>query len=176
MWEIGVGDQLLTFLYSLIFGGILCIFYDVLRALRKCNLNSYVAVFISDFLFWVVSAFLTFIFLIARTNGEVRGYVLISQLLGFVLCRLTLSKLSFPILKLAFGFVSDLLKKTSDGIIAFCVVLEQLLQHITKFMQKILKSVAQTLKKLLKNARKVLYTNENKKDSEFVSDESKTQA
>ncbi len=176
MWEIGVGDQLLTFLYSLILGGIFCVFYDAFRAIRKWTLNSYIAVFITDILFWVVLALVTFIFLIARTNGEVRGYVLTAQLLGFIACRFTLSRLSFPLFKIIFGFISGLLKKISVGIAVFCSATERVLNFINEFIQKILKSAGQTLKKLLKNARKVLYTNENMKDSEYVSDESKTQA
>ncbi len=176
MWEIGVGDQLLTFLYSLILGGIFCVFYDAFRALRKCGLNSYIAVFISDILFWIIAAFVTFIFLIARTNGEVRGYVLVAQLLGFVAFRFTISRFSFPLFKVIFGFILRVLKKISAGIAVFCSATERVLKFLGEFMQKIFKSAVQTLKKLLKSARKVLYTNENIKDSEYISNEGKTQA
>ena len=74
MWEISINDQMLTLLYSLCLGVILCVFYDVFKAFHKAGFNSPLQVFIGDILYCVIAAFATFLFLLSRTNGEIRGY------------------------------------------------------------------------------------------------------
>ena len=174
MWEISVGNQFITFLYSLCIGGIFCAVYDILRAARKAGFNSFVAVFVTDILFWVVGAFVTFIFLIARTSGEIRGYVLISELVGFGLFRATFSRLIFPIFKIIFQGVQKLHTYFNIFFDALYLKTESILSKFLVFMTKFFKSTVKSIKKLLKNRRKVLYTNENNSDAEYVLDETKT--
>ena len=76
MWEISINDQILTLLYSLCLGVILCVYYDIFRAFHKAGFDSPFQVFIGDILYCVTAAFATFLFLLSRTNGEIRGYVL----------------------------------------------------------------------------------------------------
>ena len=151
MWEISVNDQVLTFIYSLVLGMMICTFYDILRALRKTGSRSYLSVFIGDIFFWIVSAFVTFIFLLSRTNGEIRGYVLISMLLGFTLWRITLSKPLFYLFVTVIGFLRHTLNKTIDLINRCTDKLAVLLTVFTGKIIKILKSLYEKLKKLLKN-------------------------
>ena len=146
MWEISVNDQILTFLYSLVLGILLCIFYDVLRAIRKTGSSSYFSVLAGDIIFWIVNSFVTFIFLLSRTNGEIRGYVLVSMLLGFIVCRLTFSKLIFSVLVAVIGFVRRILSRIIGVINGFT---DKTASIITKFTEKIIKII----KKLLKNRK-----------------------
>lgn len=161
MWEINVGDQFATFLYSLALGGMLCLIYDILRAARKVGLDSTAAVFISDILFWIFSAFLVFIFLIARTNGEVRGYVLFSCLIGFVIFRLTLSKLSFAVFKYILGILSLILNKISVFSAYLIGKSEEILSKASQIAVKNFKSIGKIVKKVLKSVRVMLYTKKN---------------
>ncbi len=176
MWEINVGDQFLTFLYSMLLGGILCAFYDILRALRRSGFDSYISVFISDFLFWIINALLTFIFLISRTNGEIRGYVLVAQLLGFVLFRLTLSKLTFPAFNFIIGLTVKIVSRASWLTVVFCDKIEELLSSTTAFIVKIFKKGVKMVKKLLKNGSALLYTKKNNQDLRSAVNGSKTEA
>ena len=82
MWEIDNYDQVITFLLSLVLGATFCAFYDVIRAVRRVCFNSFIAVNICDIVTWIIYAFVTFIFLISRTNGEIRSYVLFGELCG----------------------------------------------------------------------------------------------
>ena len=141
MWEISVNDQVLTFIYSLVLGMMICTFYDILRALRKTGSRSYLSVFIGDLLFWIVSAFVTFIFLLSRTNGEIRGYVLISMLLGFTLWRFTLSRPNFYVFVCVMGFIRRILGKAIHFINDCTDKLAVLLSKFTGKMIKILKSL-----------------------------------
>ena len=174
MWEISVGNQAITLLLSLCLGGILSLIYDILRAMHKTGFNSFLAVFITDILFWIFSALITFIFLMSRTNGEIRAYVLLAQCGGFVAFRFTISKLWFKALCVCFGFVvkiktisrrkiNVIYDKTESVLIAFFK------QSLTKS-----KNVLKSIKKLLKKVAKMLYTVINIKSAENDSYETKT--
>ncbi len=167
MWEINVGNQFATFLYSLCLGAALCLFYDILRALRKVGLNSFWAVFISDIFFWISSAFITFIFLLARTYGEIRGYVIIGEFIGFAVFRLIFSKLFLN----AFEFIFKFFKKIYLYLnTIFMLVYDKTEYAVINFFE----SISKNIKKLLKSIGKVLYTNRNNSDTGYISNEEKT--
>lgn len=94
MWEISNSFQLLGFLYSLGLGGIFCIIYDFLRVIRKNGFNSDFAVCLQDLLYFIFVSPATFCFLLATTNGEIRAYVLVGIIVGFVIIRLTVSRVA----------------------------------------------------------------------------------
>lgn len=171
MWEIDVGNQVLTFLYSLVLGAIMCVCYDFLRTVRKYGLNSFSAVFITDISFWAISGIVTFIFLISRTNGEVRGYVIISELTGFLIFRILLSRFILPIFDFAVKKAVKIFTLFSKLFYSVFEKAEAASLKIAKIMLKKLKSGLKCIKKLLKNRHKVLYTNENTADAEYVLNE-----
>ena len=174
MWEINLNNQFATLIYSLVLGIVLCVFYDILRALRKVGFNSFLAVFMADFLFWVLSAFATFLFLTARTYGEIRGYVLIGELFGFLLARFTVSKLTLPFFKFIFVYIKRFFILFDKLLSAVYSKIDRLFSKIGAFAVKIFNIAVKSIKKLLKNVCKVLYTNKNKCDAEYVLDETKT--
>lgn len=165
MWEIDINNQLLTFLLSIILGVIFSAIYDVFRALRRAGLNSFIATFIADIIYWIVIAFLTFLFLLARTKGEIRGYVLIAALIGFLVFRITLSKLLFKFLSFIFCQTVKLYKQIHNVFYSFydrfSVFLAKVLAKFAKSSKRGLKN----LKKLLKNRYNMLYTKKNGKTS-----------
>lgn len=171
MWEINVGDQSLTLLYSFALGVLLCVCYDFIRAMRKNGFNSFAAVFFTDIVFWIISGFVTFIFLMSRTNGEIRAYVLVSELLGFVLFRITLSRFLLFAFAFAIGKVVAVYAKISGLFYSVFEKTESALLKILKSLLKKSKIKLKSVKKLLKNRHKVLYTNENTADAEYVFNE-----
>ncbi len=153
-------------------GGVFCALYDIIRAVRKVCLNSFWAVQLTDILLWVIYAFATFIFLISRTNGEIRGYVLVGEALGFGLFRVSLSRLLFPAFKFILLTTSKISKIISGFLSAFYIKFESLILKFGKSIFKISKSA----KKLLKNVRRLLYTNKNIDSMEKTLNETKTKA
>lgn len=156
MWEIDNLLQVINFARSLCLGVAFCLVYDILRAIRKLFDFSAISIFFKDIAFSLFSAFITFIFLLSVTNGELRGFVFISISLGFFLSRFTFSKIWIWLLKKIIGFIKS----------GFCVVskafygcFDFLEENIVKFSQKCFKE----LKKLLKNLRKLLYTKQDRK-------------
>ncbi len=151
MWEISNEAQLLTFIYSLALGVIFCLFYDILRGIRSSIKISDFLTFIQDIIYFTIIAFLSFIFLLSRTNGEIRGYVICGILLGFVICFLTISKLFFKILKFIFSKIKWIIGKSSSFVNAN-------FEKIDRFIRKILKNIENSSKKGLKKVNKMLYT------------------
>ena len=174
MWEINVSNQFTTLGLSVCLGCILCAVYDIFRASRKAGFNSAIFVFVTDILFWVLSAFVTFIFLISRTNGEIRGYVLVGEFIGFALFRISLSRLIFWCFTLIFSSFKKLNCLINKGFEVLYGKTDTVMQKIRNFALKFQKSSLKSIKKLLKNRRKVLYTNTNNYDAEYVLNETKT--
>lgn len=166
MWEININDQLLTFFYALGLGLLLCVYYDVLRAFHKAGFNSAWGVFIGDIIYCITSAFITFLFLLARTNGEIRGYVLTSALIGFVITRLTLSRVTVFLLTKLIVSVTRIQRFLSCNIMLFLFNFGRCIVRFCKFFQKNMSSALKYVKKLLKSAIQLLYTKKNSDELE----------
>lgn len=154
MWEISSSDQLLTFFCSVALGILLCVYYDVIRAVLISRKSGKILIFSGDLFFWITSALVVFLFLLSRTNGELRGYVFVSIGIGFLFFKFTLSK----ILMLILGFILvryyKLLKLIGNIFLKMLDLLTLLLKRIGKMFQKSLNCV----KKLLKKGYQLLYT------------------
>lgn len=174
MWEIDIGNQAVSFCLSMCMGSLFCAFYDIIRALRKICLNSFCAVFLTDILLWLFYAFATFVFLVSRTSGEIRGYVLFGELIGFLLFRITVSKFLFLLLRFVLINISTLNKKISKYINTIYIGFEHWILRILHFLVIKFKSIIKSVKKLLKKGRCLLYTNKNNANMENVLNETKT--
>ena len=143
MWEISNTDQILTVLYSFVLGILSCLFYDIFRSIRKNARCKSLDIFIQDMFFWAISAFFYFLFFFVRTNGEIRGYILIFALLGALFCRVTFSKPWFKLVSVIVKAVRKafvfLIKKTDK----FC----NFAANSTDKMKKSVKSFAKKTKK-----------------------------
>ena len=157
MWEISNNNQIITFVLSLLLGCIFCLLYDILRALRKVCLNSFMAINICDLICWIIYGFITFIFLIARTNGEIRGFVLLGELIGFVLFRVSISKYIVGILGWFFIKLAYIKQKIDGLFYLYFDKSEKGVLKTIKYVPKIFKSI----KKFLKSRLKLLYNKLN---------------
>ena len=106
MWEINNLHQWCTFGMSLVVGLLCCIIYDVFRLDRQIFKREKLTVFFQDILLWLIYTFIIFSFILIRTNGEPRLFVFFGNILGFLICRLTISRLIMrmfiPIKRLTF--------------------------------------------------------------------------
>ncbi len=141
MWEISSISQIVSVLYALLTGVILSVFFDFFRAARKLKVYSKTMVFFQDMIFWIIATFVTFLLLIARTNGEVRFYILLSLLAGFFVYRVTLS--SFVLRFLLFLF-----KVFGKIFGAYRKFIERLSDFLTKVLRKIKNLILKNVKKV----------------------------
>lgn len=105
--------------YALLTGVLLGAVYDVFRFFRLIfNSN-----FILDFLFWILTAFAVFSFLLIFNNGEIRGIYLLLFFAGFVFYILTLGYVTKSIEVKFAKMVKIRLKKVKNKLKSFKKVL-----------------------------------------------------
>ena len=123
MWEISNTSQILFLLRSVVLGCVFSFIYDILRAIRLQHRFSLLAVALQDFLFLCFLAPVTFLFLIAATNGQLRLYIFFGLTVGFFLFRLTLSRLILPVFSFVFRVIFTTfgrVKSAFNRFFAFC--------------------------------------------------------
>lgn len=151
MWEISNSLQLLSFARTLLLGVIICLIYDILRAYRKVYNFSHTEIFFQDVIFSIVTAFVVFLFLLGVTNGEMRGYVFFGLAIGFVISRLSLSRIWFFVLRLILSMIKSIFSLMSSFIYR---TFDKIEACVSTFFKKSRK----TIKKLLKTQGEMLYT------------------
>ena len=150
MWEIDNLSQLLGFLYSAVLGGIYCIVYDCLRALRKEIKFSTAAVFVSDILYSLFCAVTCFCFLLAVTGGQPRGFVFAGAAVGFLITRLTVSRVLFFAFSKVLRGMRFIFKWISVIFSRFFTAISAPTERFGKKVKKIFILSVNTLKKHLK--------------------------
>lgn len=146
MWEISNLHQLFTALFSVALGVVLALIYDIFKAPRILKRKTVFRVFISDIVFGAIATLLTFCLLMLRTKGQLRIFVLVFILAGFLLWRATLSRFFIKFL----CFVLKIFSKVS-------AYFKALLSKGTRKTVKIFKKFEKNLKKGLKGAKELLY-------------------
>ena len=152
MWEISNLSQLSGLFYSVIMGVIFGILYDVLRALRIITNIKNITVFFQDILYCFIIANITFIYFLSVTKGEVRFYILIGTLVGFLAYFFTISKFVILLFKILFS-------RTLKLIIGFSKLFYKFFDFCDQKITTFLKNLLKCFKKVLKKSECMLYTN-----------------
>ena len=151
MWEINNSFQLISFLISCGVGIVYCLIYDILRAVRKSFTVTDATVFLQDIVYFITISITTFMLLTALSNGEIRSYVIIGILLGFLLCFFTFSKINLKVLVFIltkFHFVSDWFVGSINAMLdAICRFFGKTIEKIQKLLNNIKKIFKNHLKK-----------------------------
>ncbi len=139
MWEIGLVHQLTSSAYAFLVGLFFAAVYDILKACCVVNKLNNFAVFVKDVLFSLFAFLVTFMLLMARSNGMLRGYILFWIAVGFFVFRISISKIWFKIFKFLFSklrllsfFVNGCVAKFSDLIDRFDAVMLIFLKKLIK--------------------------------------------
>lgn len=150
-------QQLRTFLYAVGFGFFIGILYDLFRTLRLLLWNGKRAFLISDVLFSLAAGFFTFLFALSQLDGNIRGYALFGELLGFLIYSVTFgvffSKLSDRLVRML-SRVLHILSKP------FLYLYGKACRFFRKNVQKVRKKASFSVKKSkfhLKNIKEMLY-------------------
>lgn len=159
MIKSGEGD-VLTVLFAILGGIALCIVYDILRTVRYAVRHKSYAVFLEDVLFAFISAIVTFFILYTRVQGEVRAFVIASEFLGFLLMRLTLSRIFMKGARHIVRFIkrSSLFIKTR--------IMQPIAEFFGNISKKSIKFFAKILKNMLQRIRGLLYNKKIKRQKE----------
>ncbi len=109
-----------AFFYAFFVGVGLGFFYDLLRLFRL----SFGASLFFDLLFWLVTSFVSFSYLLIFNDGAIKGIFLTFMFLGFIAYIVTVGRLFLPIEKRMAKKVKIRLKKVKKSLENFKKVLQ----------------------------------------------------
>ena len=157
MWEISLSLQIEAFLWSMFFGAVFCIAFDLLCLIDAELSFGKITVCVLDILFFVLLGFFDFCFFLVFCNGEIRGYVFIGEIIGSFLCKKLLSFFYMAVFYLLFKVLKAVFRAIKK------YILEPPMKILEKISQKCLKigqKAALFIKKCLKNPKRLVYTKE----------------
>lgn len=89
-----ITEQVSVFFMAILCGLIIGVINELFRFLRYMGVNSTIAIFIQDILFMGIVAFLSFFFSLCYNKGEIRFFILVGELFGFLIFRYTIGLLT----------------------------------------------------------------------------------
>ena len=144
MWEINLNLQIEGFLWSMVFGAVFCIAFDIMNISGQQLKASKSAVFAADIVYFTVVSFVTFCLFLVFCSGEIRGFIFVGEIIGFFLCKKTVSKLYTPIMLIVFSLLKRL----------FLLINRRIFGPVYVFFSKIHKNINKLSLKKLKNSKK----------------------
>lgn len=122
--------QWIVALYFALVGSALCLVYDVFRIKREFFGSSRFVLFLDDLLYTFICTVCVILGILKINSGSVRWYETFFALLGFVLYRITLSRIVTGF----FFFLSRIIKKMlSATLCVFVKIVRPLLKPVRKF-------------------------------------------
>ncbi len=107
-------NQLYLFIIFLITGGIIGILFDIFRILRKSFRYKDYIIDIQDVIFWILTASILLYSSFIFNDGEIRMFMILSSVLGFIIYLFTLSKLFIKINVKIILIIKKFIVKTTE--------------------------------------------------------------
>lgn len=156
MPQINIMDEFYIFLIAINYGLILGGIYDFYRVFRYFSKPKKLLTTIGDLLFWLIITLIIFVFLLNRTDGIIRGFVLLGFIIGYVFYIKAISKYSFLFLKWIFKLILDLISEIIR-------IISYPLRKIFNLFGKRVNKVGKIYKILLNDAKKYFKITRKKK-------------
>ena len=106
-----VTSQVTIFLFSIVLGAVLSVLFDGFRVVNAVFRANWKRIFFEDIVYFILSAIITFTYILIMNMGEIRFYIIWGELIGWVIYRLTIGKFIYKILLSAIKFVVKWLTK-----------------------------------------------------------------
>lgn len=140
MW-LSLSDQTIYFLWSLIFGALLGLLYDIIRAVRAFAKPAFATTIIVDILFFAVCGLLTSLFSIPFNNGTVRFFIIIGEGIGFLVIHLLLCRAIQRVVGVILRILKLLLRKISESTKKFFVLLLKIAKLIVYNVVRVIEHI-----------------------------------
>ena len=144
---------------AIVTGVVLCLVYDLMRIFRLAVPPGKALAFFEDVLWFFIAAVATYLVCLAKCNGEVRGYVLIGEVAGFLICRLTVSRGIMTAAKPSVRAAKKIIRRAKTIFLRF---LRSIVSGIREKIKKILHETRKNGKKHLHRSRRLLYNRKKK--------------
>ena len=138
-----LSEQTVYFLVSIVFGAALSVLYDLVRLIRLIWEKKAIVNVAGDILFFVVAGVLTFLFALPFNKGEVRGFIVLGEAIGFLPVHMTLG----AVFSRVSGAVILTLRKFTHKIFK---IVKKLFKKVLNFMHFILYNISVVIDKILR--------------------------
>jgi spore cortex biosynthesis protein YabQ len=144
--------QIFYFLSTIAAGFFVGIMFDTYRILRGFNYPNKFITAVSDLLFWIFAALVTFIFFLYTNNGDLRYYTFVGLFLGLFIYFKTISKPFANILK----WIIYIIIKAFRMLMVLLLYPIRLLRYLVNYLFYTLRLFGQESAKKLKSGRVVV--------------------
>lgn len=157
-----LSEQTVYFLASVVFGAALSVLYGLVRLIRIANEKNAAVTVVGDILFFTAAGVLTSLFALPFNKGEVRGFIILGEGIGFLVMHFTLgavfSRVSRAAILMLGKFthkIFKMVKKLFRKVLNFMhFVLYNINVGIDKIMRKIFDKHSNYIVRKQKNERK----------------------
>lgn len=148
---INATQQLFNLLIFSLTGALIGILFDIFRILRKTFKTPDFITYIEDILFWILTGVILLFTIFTFNNGEIRIYIFIGLIFGFIMYLLTISKYLVKLCVTVLTFIKKIVytpfkvifKFTKKHIINPSIIISRKLKiKITKWKTKPVKKTA----------------------------------
>ncbi len=153
----GLAVQTEIFLYALGFGFLLGILYDVFRTVRMIISNSKGFVLFMDLLYFVLCAFLVFCFNMVVDNGQVKIYVILGEVAGWLVYYFSFGAIAIKLSKAVMAFVRRLFSAIFRPLRSFFRAVKRKIRRLCYFFKKIIRKSDKKTKFNLQKHKGMVY-------------------
>ncbi len=153
----GMAEQTEVFFYSLGFGFLLGVLYDVFRTLRLIISRSRGFVFFMDLLYFALCSFLIFFFMLVTDGGRMRLYSLAGEILGWLIYYFSLGSVAIRFSNAVVKFFRRIISAFSGRIKRISGKLWHKLGNVRKKHKKITRKFDKKAKFNLQKYRHIVY-------------------
>lgn len=157
MYTADIVTQLKNIMPSLGLGFALGLVYEFVRILRVLISSGKIFVFVTDVIFTVFCAVSSFLLFVAVDNGHIRFYMLLSCVIGYVICLFTAGELIYKFFLRIHGAIVKIL---TPILRPFVFVSDKIILRIKKGAENAEK-FKNKFKKLLKRSDNMLYNKDD---------------
>ena len=156
-YGLSLAKQTENFLFAFGFGFVLGIIYDFLFVIRSSASKRKTVTVICDVIFIFVSSFLSFFLLLIISDGQIRFYILLGELLGFAVYYFSVGVFIAGALRKTVGFfkrIFGIIKKSTVAV--FKVILRpffSIFHQFLLFLVKIGEKMRKNAKRYVKNSK-----------------------
>lgn len=104
-----IAEQVYIFLYAILAGCIVTFLYDIIRIKRRAIKTNTIIISLEDILFWLIAAILVFLTVYSSNDGQMRGFILIGNILGVVFYLSLLSRFVIASSMIVINFLKKLI-------------------------------------------------------------------
>lgn len=145
-----IQTEVIVFFLSCLLGGFFSFYYDCFRLLRKIIPHHAIIVFFEDIFYFASCSIIAFSFIVDKAQGEIRGFLFIGVILGYILYFFTISIVFMKIMEFLFIAIRKILGVILKIIIFITLPLKLIIIAFDYFFNKFHRFLCDIVKKIKK--------------------------